>query len=261
MKSFRFKPFIIISVIVHMIVFSVLGVILLRRDIKYSEPTPISFGVISQNNGSISKSHSNSRSQTKAVSGKEKALKLKDSNVIDTLLVKHKAKTTEMTNKEFERGALERNDLKELIDNENDETKIENGSLSTSKGQTESYTDENKFADVGGGSDYKPNGGITSKSSGQGLEIAHPDYKVNPKPKYPMIARRKGYEGSVLLRIWVLESGGVGKIELEKSSGFHVLDNSALDAVKDWIFIPGMRNGVPVSSWVTVPIRFQLDSG
>ena len=59
----------------------------------------------------------------------------------------------------------------------------------------------------------------------------------------------------------MLESGSVGKIELEKSSGFDVLDNSALDAVRDWVFIPGKKNGVPVSSWVTVPIKFQLSSG
>ena len=95
----------------------------------------------------------------------------------------------------------------------------------------------------------------------QGTQIAYPDYRINPKPRYPMIARRKGYEGVVLLRVWVLDNGRVGRVELERSSSHKVLDDSALDAVKDWIFIPGKKDGVPISSWVTVPIKFQLSSG
>jgi TonB family protein len=104
--------------------------------------------------------------------------------------------------------------------------------------------------------------GFSAKGSGQGEEQAgYPDYKINPKPKYPMIARRSGYEGVVLLRVFVMESGKVEKIELEKSSGYEVLDKSAIEAVKDWIFIPGKKNGVSISSWVTVPIKFELNKG
>lgn len=104
--------------------------------------------------------------------------------------------------------------------------------------------------------------GFGTKGSGQGAEQSgYPDYKINPKPRYPMIARRSGYEGVVLLRVWVMENGKVGKIELERSSGYEVLDKSAIDAVKDWVFIPGKKNGVSISSWVTVPIRFELSSG
>lgn len=103
---------------------------------------------------------------------------------------------------------------------------------------------------------------FSEKGSGQGGEqTGYPDYKINPKPRYPIIARRSGYEGIVLLRVWVMGSGKVGEIELERSSGYEVLDKSAIEAVKNWIFIPGKRNGVSISSWVTVPIRFQLSSG
>ncbi len=90
---------------------------------------------------------------------------------------------------------------------------------------------------------------------------AYPDYRINPKPKYPTTARRRGYEGDVLLKVFVLEDGRVGKIELEKPSGHDVLDESALKAVRDWIFIPGTENGREVSSWVTVPISFRLNNG
>jgi len=87
---------------------------------------------------------------------------------------------------------------------------------------------------------------------------AYPDYKSNPKPRYPMIARRKGYEGTVRLRVYVLENGDAGAVELEKSSNYEILDRSAIEAINRWIFIPGKRNGVPVASWVTVPVKFRL---
>ncbi len=103
--------------------------------------------------------------------------------------------------------------------------------------------------------------GVSAEDTANGVQIGYADYNINPKPEYPMIARRNGFEGVVLLRVFVLEDGTVGKIELEKSSGYGILNKSALDGVKDWIFIPGKRNGTPISSWVTVPIRFQLSSG
>ncbi len=73
-----------------------------------------------------------------------------------------------------------------------------------------------------------------------------------------MIARRRGYEGTVQLRVYVLENGKTGRVEIEKSSNYKILDRSALDAVGKWRFIPGRKNGVPVASWVTVPIKFRL---
>ena len=104
--------------------------------------------------------------------------------------------------------------------------------------------------------------GLGSSGEGKGSDaVGYPDYGINPKPKYPMIAKRYGYEGPVVLNVYVLENGRVGKIQLKKSSGYDVLDNSALKAVKGWVFVPGMRNGKPASSWVVVPVRFNLTSG
>jgi protein TonB len=85
-----------------------------------------------------------------------------------------------------------------------------------------------------------------------------PRYAENPKPPYPSEARRKGYHGEVLLRVEVLPNGQVGEIELKKSSGHEVLDRSALNAVRAWRFIPARKGQTPVSLWVNIPIRFQL---
>ncbi|MGQ0794094.1 MAG: energy transducer TonB [Deltaproteobacteria bacterium] len=103
--------------------------------------------------------------------------------------------------------------------------------------------------------------GDKGDGGGAPTESGFPDYGLNPKPEYPMLARRNGYQGVVVLRVFVLDSGSVGRVQLEKSSGYRVLDKSALDAVRDWVFIPGKRNGAVISSWVTVPIRFQLSDG
>ena len=59
----------------------------------------------------------------------------------------------------------------------------------------------------------------------------------------------------------MLKNGKVGEIEITRPSGHEMLDQSALEAVKDWVFIPGKENGREISSWVTVPIIFQLKSG
>ncbi len=132
-------------------------------------------------------------------------------------------------------------------------------SQSTTGGGNE--TNESASTLVGIGYSEGGKGLSTQGSREGGKQTGYPDYKINPKPRYPIIARRSGYEGVVLLRVWVMGSGKVGKIELERSSGYEVLDKSAIEAVKNWIFIPGKRNGVSISSWVMVPIRFQLSNG
>ncbi|OGP53157.1 MAG: hypothetical protein A2Y65_06645 [Deltaproteobacteria bacterium RBG_13_52_11] len=88
--------------------------------------------------------------------------------------------------------------------------------------------------------------------------LAIPRYEGNAKPPYPEIARRRGYEGTVRLTVEVLASGQVGGVKVKGSSGYEVLDRSALKAVKEWSFIPAQFGGVPVKSMVIVPITFQL---
>ena len=86
------------------------------------------------------------------------------------------------------------------------------------------------------------------------------DYLDNPKPPYPSASRRMGEEGEVQLRVSVDASGNVQQIELHKSSGFSRLDQSALDTVKRWRFVPARQGNQPVSSSVIVPIQFSLRS-
>jgi len=91
-----------------------------------------------------------------------------------------------------------------------------------------------------------------------GEVLAVPRYSENSPPLYPMVARRKGYEGVALLLVEVLSNGRAGQVKIEKSSGYALLDTSALKAVKEWKFEPARRMGTPVTVWVNVPVKFVL---
>ena len=83
-------------------------------------------------------------------------------------------------------------------------------------------------------------------------------YLANPPPAYPMISRRLGEEGRVLLRVHVEADGRPSSVELRDSSGFGRLDDAALRAVRGWRFAPARRGEQAVSAWVLVPINFTL---
>ena len=86
-------------------------------------------------------------------------------------------------------------------------------------------------------------------------------YGTNPLPPYPLVARRLGMEGVVLLEVVVAPDGRAADVRIVRSSGHPALDESALATVRDrWRFVPAHRDGVPVESRVTVPIRFKLEA-
>ncbi|MBW2544998.1 MAG: energy transducer TonB [Deltaproteobacteria bacterium] len=87
---------------------------------------------------------------------------------------------------------------------------------------------------------------------------AMPRYKNNPPPKYPAIARRRGYEGRVLLSATISIEGNVAGLKVKESSGHPVLDRAAVKAVETWEFEPARRMGSPVPMSVDVPVRFVL---
>lgn len=84
------------------------------------------------------------------------------------------------------------------------------------------------------------------------------DYLENPKPPYPSLSRRMGEEGRVVLRVQVRADGSAGEVLLHASSGSPRLDQSALDTVRRWKFVPARRGDEAVAAWVQVPIVFSL---
>ncbi len=90
------------------------------------------------------------------------------------------------------------------------------------------------------------------------LDAANAAYLKNPAPEYPSLAQRRGWEGTVLLRVQVLASGKPGEIQVQKSSGRQQLDDAALAAVKRWSFVPAKQGDVAQNGWVSMPIDFKI---
>jgi len=101
--------------------------------------------------------------------------------------------------------------------------------------------------------------GGSGVGAGEALSgLARPLGGYQVKPRYPESARRAGAQGVTLLRVRVLENGKVGEVNVEKSAGFRDLDFAAAEAVKKWLFEPARRDKEPVSVWVMLPVKFEL---
>ena len=96
-------------------------------------------------------------------------------------------------------------------------------------------------------------GGTDSESNaivllGPDVIPATPDKKArNRPPLYPEDAARRGQQGTVLLVIHVGPSGLPSAVGVERSSGYPMLDKSAIDAVTKWTFVPAVKDGLPVA--------------
>lgn len=76
----------------------------------------------------------------------------------------------------------------------------------------------------------------------------------NPQPRYPSLARRRGEEGRVLLRLTVDTTGRVEAVSIARSSGYELLDQEAQRTVARWRF-----QSPPTERMVAqIPITFRL---
>jgi protein TonB len=105
-------------------------------------------------------------------------------------------------------------------------------------------------------SNSKPNTNTTDEKYTEANYKAN--YAHNPKPEYPSLAKSREWQGKVLLRVRVSAAGLSEEVQVEHSSGHEILDDAAIDAVKQWRFIPARRGETPVASAVLVPIVFSL---
>ncbi len=80
----------------------------------------------------------------------------------------------------------------------------------------------------------------------------------NPPPDYPAEARRKGQEGTVVLRVIIEPDGRVAGATVARSSGFELLDRAALDAARVWRFLPARDGDAAVRCTADLPVEFVL---
>lgn len=97
-----------------------------------------------------------------------------------------------------------------------------------------------------GGEVYRPGDGVSA-----------PRAIYDPDPEYSDEARRAKFQGNVVLSLIVDSKGHVRDIYVARSLGMG-LDEKAIEAVRNWTFTPGMRDGKPVAVQVNVEVNFRL---
>lgn len=81
----------------------------------------------------------------------------------------------------------------------------------------------------------------------------------NPAPPYPWTALVKGQEGVVVLAVTVDATGRPQEVSVAQSSGFPLLDDSALKTIRRWRFEPARVGMLAVRASLRIPIRFVIE--
>lgn len=97
-----------------------------------------------------------------------------------------------------------------------------------------------------GGGAYRPGAGITNPI---------PIYR--PEPQYSEEARKAKWQGSVTLSLVVDADGRTKDIHVTKPLGLG-LDEKAIEAVSQWKFTPGKKDGKPVPVQASIEVTFRL---
>lgn len=92
-----------------------------------------------------------------------------------------------------------------------------------------------------------------------GLE--KPIFTVKVPPNYPTLAARNKQQGTVLLKAILRQDGTIDQIEVMRqlAGGKFGFEKAAIEAVKQWRFLPGKLNGNPVDIEVHLEISFILN--
>ena len=84
-------------------------------------------------------------------------------------------------------------------------------------------------------------------------------YLLEPKMSVPLLSRRLGESGTVLLRIVVDVRGHLKDATLHKSSGFARLDGQALQDIRSARFVLQTDNGLPIEWETLAAMAYELD--
>ncbi|WP_033919383.1 energy transducer TonB [Sphingomonas sp. 37zxx] len=116
-----------------------------------------------------------------------------------------------------------------------------------------------------------PGGAVTGSGSGSvpaepappaliGAEI-DPRFANAFQPEYPAAERRAEREGRVVVRVLIGIDGRVQAVEQVSAVSPGLFDATRRHALARWRFKPATRGGVPVESWKTMSLRFELSGG
>jgi len=89
-----------------------------------------------------------------------------------------------------------------------------------------------------------------------GGNIKEPKKLKDAKPNYPDIAKQAHVQGIVILEATISPQGKVSDVKVLR--GIPLLNDAALEAVKQWVYTPTLLNGIPVPVIMTVTVNFTL---
>jgi protein TonB len=73
---------------------------------------------------------------------------------------------------------------------------------------------------------------------------------------YPAVAQAARVQGVVILEAVISGSGNVTDVKILRS--VPLLDDAAIEAVRQWTYTPTLLNGVPVPIIMTVTVNFTM---
>lgn len=88
-----------------------------------------------------------------------------------------------------------------------------------------------------------------------GVTASPPRFFIGPAPEYPPELRRQNVNGRAVISVKINGSGSVLD-PVVKSATDPAFGLAALEAIKDWRFIPKVKDGYPVESRADVPFIF-----
>ena len=172
-------------------------------------------------------------------------------------------KTRNLKGKTTEKNNL----ISSVENNENEFYKVSNANLTSNniKKKTDNSFLENKPLKILDNTRNPSNYEISKFSENQSTKsnfASSATYKIgsakNPHPTYPLIARKKGWEGRVLIQAEIDREGNVSEIKVLESSGFNVLDNASLETLKKWKFTPAKIGNKFVDDTINIPVKFLI---
>jgi TonB family protein len=98
------------------------------------------------------------------------------------------------------------------------------------------------------------NAGVYSAVPAGGTQPEETDRVV---PRYPLMARRSGIQGPVVVRGIVRRDGTIDNVEVIKDLPYG-LGEAASEAVSQWHFRPATYKGEPIDVYYTVTVNFRL---
>jgi len=136
-----------------------------------------------------------------------------------------------------------------IISENNDKNSNENKNENKNENNNiDSFLDSN-FSNVG---NFDNSETITKK-----LEYK-PNFRIDKIPIYPSVSKKLGQEGTISLLISLDNRGEVLSININKSTGYKLLDDSAIKTAKEWNY-KQLIDGYTINYLVTTNIVFKLE--